>query len=147
VKALSLWQPWASWVALEWKKIETRKHNHFKSLVGQRILIHAAKKWDERAFPMAWNYLSPKQIHETQTFKGLHGLLCTAFVKEHRYLHIKDSALALCACDNSLYGLILVDIQRLKEPIPWRGGQGIFEVSDCLISLKKGPETQKGGER
>lgn len=136
MKAISLWQPWASWVDLGWKPIETREHNYFKSLVGQRILIHAAKKWDERAFRMAWNYLSPKQIHATQAFKGLHGLLCTAFVKEHRYLHIKDSALALCACDNNLYGLILEDIQRLKKPIAWKGSQGIFEVSDSVIASK-----------
>lgn len=45
MKALSLWQPWASLIAHGIKTIETRSWPPPKSLIGQRIAIHAAKRW------------------------------------------------------------------------------------------------------
>jgi hypothetical protein len=46
IPIISLWQPWAQWVALGWKLIESRTHNRFKSLLTKRIGIHASAKWD-----------------------------------------------------------------------------------------------------
>jgi activating signal cointegrator 1 len=44
MKALSLWQPWASLMAVGAKKIETRSWStDYRGLIA----IHAAKKWDE----------------------------------------------------------------------------------------------------
>jgi hypothetical protein len=45
MKAISLWQPWATAVALEAKRFETRSWPAPQSVVGQRIAIHAAKRW------------------------------------------------------------------------------------------------------
>lgn len=42
IKALSLWQPWATAIALELKKIETRA---WSTDYRGPLLIHAAKKW------------------------------------------------------------------------------------------------------
>jgi hypothetical protein len=42
--ALSLWQPWASLVAVGAKRIETRHWPAPESLRGERIAIHAAKR-------------------------------------------------------------------------------------------------------
>lgn len=44
MKALSLWQPWASLIAIGVKPEETRSWPPPSGLVGQRIAIHAAKK-------------------------------------------------------------------------------------------------------
>jgi hypothetical protein len=44
MKALSLWQPWASLIAIGVKPEETRSWPAPKWLVGQRFAIHAAKK-------------------------------------------------------------------------------------------------------
>jgi hypothetical protein len=41
MKAISLWQPWASAIALGWKKNETR---HWSTDYRGPLLIHAAKK-------------------------------------------------------------------------------------------------------
>jgi hypothetical protein len=41
--AVSLWQPWASLIAVGAKTIETRSWPAPKGLIGQRIAIHAAK--------------------------------------------------------------------------------------------------------
>lgn len=44
MKAISLWQPWASLIACGDKPFETRHWAPPRDLVGQRIAIHAAKK-------------------------------------------------------------------------------------------------------
>jgi hypothetical protein len=44
MKAISLWQPWASFIAIGVKPFETRDWAPPLWLIGQRIAIHAAKK-------------------------------------------------------------------------------------------------------
>lgn len=45
MKAISLHQPYASFVALGHKHYETRTWQPPKALIGQLVAIHAAKKW------------------------------------------------------------------------------------------------------
>lgn len=47
MKAISLWQPWASLLVFGLKRFETRAYAFPKALKGQRIIIHAAKKQAE----------------------------------------------------------------------------------------------------
>ena len=49
MKAISLWQPWASLIACGAKPFETRHWAPPRELIGQRIAIHAAKKIDKGA--------------------------------------------------------------------------------------------------
>lgn len=49
MKAISLWQPWASLIACGAKPYETRSWAPPQSLIGQTIAIHAAKKIDKEA--------------------------------------------------------------------------------------------------
>lgn len=42
--AISLWQPWASFIAVGTKPFETRDWAPPKWLIGKRIAVHAAKK-------------------------------------------------------------------------------------------------------
>lgn len=44
MKTTSLWQPWASFIAWGFKLIETRDYYPPRSVIGQRIAIHAAKR-------------------------------------------------------------------------------------------------------
>jgi hypothetical protein len=53
VKAISLWQPWASLIACGAKPYETRSWAPSQDLIGQRIAIHAAKKIDKGAAQFA----------------------------------------------------------------------------------------------
>ncbi len=53
MKAISLWQPWASLVACGAKPFETRHWAPPDKLIGQTIAIHAAKKIDKDAAKMA----------------------------------------------------------------------------------------------
>lgn len=52
MRCISLWQPWASLMALREKTIETRHWPLPERLIGQRMAIHAAKRFtpDIRAF-------------------------------------------------------------------------------------------------
>src|ERR1035437_8721493 len=60
--AITLYQPWATWIIRTWKDIETRTHNKFASLEGHYILIHAGKTTDESAINNP--YLTKEQILE-----------------------------------------------------------------------------------
>jgi activating signal cointegrator 1 len=53
VKAISLWQPWASLIACGAKPFETRDWPPPRDLIGQPIAIHAAKKIDPGAAKFA----------------------------------------------------------------------------------------------
>jgi hypothetical protein len=53
MKAISLWQPWASLIACGAKPYETRSWAPPRELIGQTIAIHAAKKIDKDAAAMA----------------------------------------------------------------------------------------------
>jgi hypothetical protein len=53
MKAISLWQPWASLIACGAKPFETRSWAPPRELIGQTIAIHAAKKIDKDAAEMA----------------------------------------------------------------------------------------------
>lgn len=53
MKAISLWQPWASLIACGAKPFETRSFAPPSDLIGQVIAIHAAKKIDPEAAEFA----------------------------------------------------------------------------------------------
>ena len=62
LKALTLWQPWASLVAIGVKTIETRSWRAPANLIGERIAIHAAAKRPQRGLTLGeWQvYEFPK---------------------------------------------------------------------------------------
>lgn len=49
MKALTLWQPWASSIVYGPKRIENRPWKPPEDLMGERFLIHAGLKWDDSA--------------------------------------------------------------------------------------------------
>ena len=53
MKAISLWQPWASLIACGAKPFETRSWAPPRDMIGQPIAIHAAKKIDKDAAQFA----------------------------------------------------------------------------------------------
>ena len=127
IPIISLWQPWAIWVAKGWKTIETRTHNRFKSLVGQRIGIHVALKWDSGAIEAARSFLTVDQIAATSRFLRIGGgVICTAYVADSRRLGASDASAALIECTSvTRYGLFLRDIESI-EAVPMRGRQGVW---------------------
>ena len=129
MKAITLHQPWASWIAFGWKKIETRSHNRLASLVGQRIAIHAGKTFDAGAAGEAGPYLSKGQREAHNIAEYPWGVvICTAYVVEARQLNGKDSPRALYRCgDGGTWGLVLRDVKMVWPHAEAAGHQGIWE--------------------
>ena len=124
---ISLWQPWASWVMLGWKTIETRTHDRFRSLRGKRIGIHAALKLDPDWPRVANPYLTDEQIERTHKFLNVGGaIIGTAEVFNYGLLSAHHSDMALTDCHNiDRYGLFLRSLETI-EAIPAKGKQGIW---------------------
>lgn len=128
IPVISMWMPWAYWVKEKLKPIETRTHRRFAGLLGKRIGIHIAGKFDESAYIAAAPYLSEEQRKQANNFSYSAGVIsCTGFVKEFRALTGEDSPRALIDCGSvKRFGLFLEDIQPLKEEYVCRGRQGIW---------------------
>lgn len=65
MKAISLWQPWASLIACGAKPFETRHWAPPRELIGQTIAIHAAKKIDRDAVALA------QEIYMDRRYEGV----------------------------------------------------------------------------
>lgn len=139
IDCISMWQPWASWVAWGFKSIETRTHARFQSLAGRRLVIHAAREWDEKALACAREYLSAKQLDELQRRNYPRGaFVALVNVTDHRLLGADDSAAALIDCASvPRYGLQLVVERELIPPLAARGRQGIWQVPASLVSASQ----------
>ena len=125
---ITLWQPWASWVAEGWKTIETRNHNKFACLAGQKILIHAGMQWDKRAIILAWKYMDEMQKVKTAEFTGIRGMIiCSAWIDGHILCEEQDEKRTLIECRSvERYGLFLSHIEKIEPPIIIKGKQGIW---------------------
>ncbi len=139
IPIITLWQPWASFVALGWKTIETRWHKRFEKLTGKVIGIHASVKWDANWLELAGPYLSGEQRNQAFGLHIVRGIiLCTAVVHGFRALGEVDSVKALINCgttDNPggnsgssrvRYGLELSHVISVDPPIQTTGRQGIW---------------------
>ncbi len=127
IPVITLQQPWAQFIMLGWKTIETRTHNKFKCLQGRRILIHASEKWDNKWFELASPYLNHEQLFSISALEKMKSsIICSAFVNDFDCLGPHDSKNALINCTSTQrYGLFLTKI-KLIEPIRTKGAQGIW---------------------
>ena len=131
MKAISLHRPWDLLVLLDWKRIETRFHRRFKSLVGLTIAIHSAKRIDRnwKEFTKRWLSESQQRQIDRSILDGgrVHG---TVEVWDHRPLNGHDSRAALIDCsEGNRHGLDLAHPRIFRKPVPVVGRQGIFEVA------------------
>lgn len=133
MKVITLWQPWASWIRLGWKTIETRTHNRFRSLEHQRIAIHAGLRYDRDARRLAEQYLSDDQLDENENdfwmARQPHGaIICTVYVERVAACTPDNASHALIECTvTQRWGLHLRDIYQLR-PIYCKGQRGIWEL-------------------
>lgn len=158
MKATSLWQPWASLIMLGAKRVETRSWKPPESLIGQRVMIHAAKRTDPcvlrepfsiyiadppRDAPTgvllgsvkiegAWHIDHPADAemiaHEYHRLDGRRG----APVWDER---ATEHELAFGDYATGRWAWGLADIRRLNEPIPYNGGQRFFNLKPAYLEL------------
>lgn len=146
IKAIGLWQPYATLVSIGAKRWETRSHPLLRSVVGQRIAIHATQKKPAAVL----KGLPPETVasimgafnanHVELANLPLGALICTAVVA-HTWQNMPYDAdtAELSEVDfqaPDLYGDYspyrwisrLEDVQPFEKPKYCVGRQGLFYV-------------------
>jgi len=131
MKAISLWQPWASAMALNLKKNETRS---WATSHRGPLLIHAAKK------VMGWPSIEIQALFDGIAFqpsdlpRGF--LLCMVNLIDCKriLLHNRPQGIEQALGDYTpgRYMWITENLETF-DPIPWKGSQRLFNVPDEII--------------
>ena len=142
MKALPLWQPWATLVAVGAKRVETRGYppHRLGLRYGQRIAIHATKRetelwlceyeWFSECLPCPAEHLP------------LGALIATCVLDRAREITAESAAhlerrnpreFAFGHYAPGRWAWVLRDVVALPEPIPFRGSQGAFDVPDAIV--------------
>jgi hypothetical protein len=150
MKALSLWQPWASLIAIGAKQIETRCWPPPPALIGERVAIHAGKckDWlwqaEEDTFLRALKQgYDQGRLALVDNELPLGALVCTAVLREAvvmtpdwiaelRDRNPDEHAFGLYQPDRHAW--LWEDIQPLPEPVPLRGRQRVFNLPAGVLS-------------
>lgn len=152
MKCLSLWQPWATLMAIGAKQIETRS---WETLYRGPLLIHAAKKWNadlsELCYenPHIYKALAsdgelkrrlPMSDAEVETGKlpkilPLGCIVAIVDLIDCRRVgswvpDVSDQEIAFGDYTPGRFAWITKNLRRLPEPIPYRGAQGLFDIPD-----------------
>lgn len=136
MKAISLWQPWASLMALGLKKNETRSwQTHYRG----PLLIHAAKRITH------WPSIMIQAVFEDIAFqppdlpRGV--ILCRVNLVDCVKIafHNKPSHPEAMFGDytSGRYMWVTEDLETFDPPIPFCGKQRIFNVPDDIITKKE----------
>ncbi|MGH8326883.1 MAG: ASCH domain-containing protein [Steroidobacteraceae bacterium] len=131
MKAISLWQPWASAIPLGLKQIETRGwYTHYRG----PLAIHAAKRWtpEQREFAFL-EHISGRLL---PTSLPLGALVATANMVEcwrTDQMQVGEIERRYGNYAPGRFAWVLRDVVALPKPISWKGAQGFFNVPDELF--------------
>ena len=165
MKALTIWQPWASLIITGAKPYEFRGWRPQRSMIGQRIVIHAAaKKVDREEVSVLYHVLfhrkASDRIAEAARETCLHpdkalpilveqltnGLpmacgLGTAIVGEPRIGTAIAEEFGIPRANDSdrdehaNWGWPMLEIEAWLEPVPMRGAQGFWPWLTPALAL------------
>lgn len=131
MKALSLWQPWASAIAIGAKRIETRCwFTHYRGL----LLIHAAARGPKSRVADWIDVLGLDLDVDNIPFGAL---VAVAQLDDCRHAeNLEPSELEQLLGDFSpgRFGWMLSNVRVFEQPIPYRGRQRLFSVPDDLVA-------------
>ena len=142
MKAISLWQPWASLWACGRKTYETRS---WATNYRGPILVHAAKRI-ETDISDALREICEEEFGGHWTVNLPAGALIA--VCDRVLCHTTDGAIAAFLDDEERgqgdfgpgrFAWEAFNMRELPAPIPWRGMQQLFEVPDNILTGAEPP--------
>lgn len=166
MKALTIWQPWASLIMIGAKPYEWRRWRCPASLIGQRIVIHAGSRKVNRdeLYDLIYSCrLELRQLAEGKRVtdptamnveKALHYLervwagaekptiaagLGTAVLGEPKIASELGFPCDSIRVEDQNWGWPMLDIEPFSEPLAMRGAQGFWiwpNASDALPELQ-----------
>ena len=155
MKALTVWQPWASLIVVGAKPFEFRHNRAPRAIVGQRIVIHAGKlsvDRDEVQDMLDMFHLYPEEaaelcLHRDQAVPVLEAFLRgelpmgagigTAVVGEPRFGTDIAADFGVPRANDSdrdehaNWGWPMLDVEAWPQPVPMRGMQGLWPWPDA----------------
>jgi activating signal cointegrator 1 len=162
MRAISLWQPWASAIAVGAKRVETRHwstdyrgplaiHAAKRRVVDELIHYHSCWNWQGAMRPLGWTWGNDEHVP--------YSLPLGAIVATCRLVDCRPTesfSLAELRTPRrptgetsdlfdwteeqmgnfalGRFGWVLVDIKALPAAIPFKGAQGFFNVPDELVA-------------
>lgn len=151
MKAITLWQPWASLVAIGIKTIETRSWG-----VPHRgpLAIHAAKRWDEEIAEACRQAMEELKKHGELLLRPeckLSGLLkfggtlgcivAVTLLVDCRQMRKAPDAIeaAFGNFGPGRWGWMLDGVEPVLPPVPCRGMQGLWDVPEEIAARLPAP--------
>jgi hypothetical protein len=160
VKALTVWQPWATLIVAGAKPYEFRRWDfgaRFPSLIGERIAIHAGARpmraeevndildridegesaLDvEKALPIL-KFIGKTAAEDEKKAPRclpLGAVLGTAILGQpaNSFELFKDKVADSSRLDHSIFAWPLTDIVQFDQPVEYRGAQGFWNFPEAL---------------
>ena len=166
LRALTLWQPWASLIAAGFKTVETRSWEPSSSCIGELLVIHAGKRVQRKglnpqteAAMAGWygrNWDTTVPCGAAIAVVRLAGAFRVAWHKSYyeedgeervyaypRYSYPDSDIQGRRVCTDPFgdfaagrWVWLLEDVQPLEAPLPMRGGQRIWTAELSLSGLQ-----------
>lgn len=130
MKAISLWQPWASLIAMNHKRFETRS---WTTPYRGELAIHAAKHWTAKEREIAFDLENDFNLSSLMN-PPLGAMLCICRLthigkSEEVAPRIGELERAVGDYTPGRFAWRLEVVEVFDKPIPCAGKQGIFEWS------------------
>ena len=156
MKALTVYQPWATLIMIGAKPFEFRHWDYsarYASLVDQRIVIHAAARpikpdeiadilariedrssglIEEKAKPVLQRLMEAYKCHGVLELSA--GLGTAMIGKPRRVGDIFKGIADSDRLDHSVFGWPLTDLQPFDHPHPFRGAQGFWNWPERITA-------------
>ncbi len=135
MKALSLWEPWATLIAFGLKRYETRS---WSTIYRGPLLICASKKRLPLADIIGLLYLGRLTLNDLQFGRAVATVDLVDILKtdDLRWGQLGEIEEKLGDLSSGRYAWKLNNIRRFLSPPPVVGHQGLFDVDECYAKLE-----------
>lgn len=145
MKALTIKQPWVDAICYFGKRVENRTWQPPKSIIGERIAIHAGKAFDNEGH---------KNFYRNELV-GPHGVvsfgmwMLASSPKRPRGAVLATAVVERATSDGDSpwftgpVGWVLRDVCVLEVPVPCRGAQGVWTLPPLVAEMVTNPIARK----